>query len=430
MHLEAEPEAIFFPKFENANEQSQEQYRKLAAAAQHVLVAAVKSSGSLFLATARAGVLVVASKNGMGNVYADCGHLVLIRHLQQAHDAAWGQAYQELIHLLEHHKLSLGCELVTRSLGDHAETPATDHLVVNAVLDRRTMAAVSPLLVLKICHYFGLVAPGMYMFKGPDAFERFHRTYESMRWKLDATWDELHEAMSEGAWRVSGMPYSELHSQNLEGYVCSWIPLSHELEKWARQSDSACVDAAQVKRPDARFHLNSLANLLPSLGEGSSSSVKQGEGGGVVVWLDEVVRGLTRHHPHDTSRQRLERLQPCLRKELDALLSSLKLPTSTLSFQANIPHTHQSEAEGQEDVAARDMWCGDLARDMSFRDLESRELNKKLQTWLAAARPSPARPSPTPQEHQHGAQVHGVHAAEQWGARGFLEMIGIDYCML
>ena len=55
IYLEAQPEAIFFPKFENATEQSREQYRKLAAAQTHVLVVAVKSSGSLFLATARAG---------------------------------------------------------------------------------------------------------------------------------------------------------------------------------------------------------------------------------------------------------------------------------------------------------------------------------------------------------------------------------------
>ena len=87
MELEAEPEAIFFQKFENANEQTRAQYKKLAIAETHVLVVAVKSSGSLFLVTARAGVMVVASKNGMGNVYADCGHLVLIRHLQEAHGA-------------------------------------------------------------------------------------------------------------------------------------------------------------------------------------------------------------------------------------------------------------------------------------------------------------------------------------------------------
>jgi hypothetical protein len=210
MELEAEPEAIFFQKFENANEQTRAQYKKLAIAETHVLVVAVKSSGSLFLVTARAGVMVVASKNGMGNVYADCGHLVLIRHLQQAHGAAWYKAYKGLASLLEQRKLSLGCELVTRSLGDHAAAPAKDHLVVNAVLDRRKMAAVSPLLLLRICHHFGLVAPGMYMFKGPSSSTTFLDTYDSMRWKIDATWDDLHTAMSVAAWRVAPMPYPQV----------------------------------------------------------------------------------------------------------------------------------------------------------------------------------------------------------------------------
>lgn len=210
MELEAEPEAIFFPKFENATEQTRTHYKKLSFADTHVLVVSIKSSGSLFLVTARAGVLVVASKNGMDNVYSDCGHLVLIRHLQQAHGASWHQAYSGLASLLEGRKLSLGCELVTRSLGDHAESPAKDHLVINAVLDRRTMAAVSPLLLLRICRHFGLVAPGMYMFKGPSASSTFLDTYDSMRWKIDATWDELHAAMFEAAWRVVPMPYAEV----------------------------------------------------------------------------------------------------------------------------------------------------------------------------------------------------------------------------
>jgi hypothetical protein len=246
MEVVAEPEAIFFPKFENATEHSRLQYEKLATAEKDVLVATVKSSGSLFLATARAGILVVASKNGIGNVYADCGHLVLLRHLQEMHGATWHKVYQSLVGLLEVHTLSLGCELVTRSLGDHAEVPAKDHLVINAVMDRRTMMAVSPLLVLRICRQFGLVAPGMYMFKGPSAASKFLHIYDNLRWKMDLTWDEQHAAMSAEAWRVTSMPYAELHSQLLEGYVCSWIPLSHDLQDWAANLDCSNSTQQQV----------------------------------------------------------------------------------------------------------------------------------------------------------------------------------------
>lgn len=415
MQLEAEPEAIFFPKFENSNEPSREQYRKLAAAGKHVLVAAVKSSGSLFLVTARAGVLVVASKNGMGNVYADCGHLVLICHLQQAHGAEWGQAYQDLARLLEDCKLSLGCELVTRSLGDHAETPAQDHLVVNAVLDRRTMAAASPLLVLRICHNFGLVAPGMYMFRGPDAFERFHHTYESMRWKLDATWDELHLAMSEAAWRVSPMPYSELHSQNLEGYVCSWIPLSCELEKWAAQPDAARLHQPRVSRADSGLRLNSLASVLlsPGVDSSSSSNASHVGGGEPLQSLDEMVAALRTQHPSDTSRQRLHRLQPCVRKQLQAHLSTLDLPSSStyLATANTMPGAQNS--------------VSDVLPDSGVRETSSREVYEKLERWLFACRPSAVHG----EEANRGDEAR-VGGGAQWGARGFMEMVGMYHCPL
>eukprot|EP00961_Rhodomonas_salina_P104823 1411413-Rhodomonas_salina.1 len=138
LRLRAEAEAVFLPKFENAGEASIKQYHELSeqkrwgalrlitqmhfcemrvraqdpnTANTHshvrsylgvfVLVAAVKSSGSLFLVSARGssspascfafavkcpvltlltipgGVLVTASKNSAGNAYSDCGHYML-----------------------------------------------------------------------------------------------------------------------------------------------------------------------------------------------------------------------------------------------------------------------------------------------------------------------------------------------------------------
>ena len=57
--------------------------------------------------------------------------------------------YDDLLYYLARHRLSLGCELVTRCLGEHGAHPRTDHLVLNAVLDRDGLSASSPLLLLE-----------------------------------------------------------------------------------------------------------------------------------------------------------------------------------------------------------------------------------------------------------------------------------------
>jgi hypothetical protein len=123
-------------------------YDALSEAGTHVLVAAVKASGSLFLATGRRGRLVCASKNSMGSVYSDAGHYTLLRQFQSAHGPVWKDEYTRFVRFLEENHLSIGCELVTGCLGDHAEHPAKEHIVVTAVLDRRSLAPFSPLMLI------------------------------------------------------------------------------------------------------------------------------------------------------------------------------------------------------------------------------------------------------------------------------------------
>jgi len=394
VELEAQPEAIFFPKFENATEQSRQLYRKLAAAQDHVLAVAVKSSGSLFLATARAGALVVSSKNGMGNVYADCGHLVLIRHLQEAHGAAWRCAYQDLVDLLEEHMLSLGCELVTRSLGDHAETPAKDHLVVNAVLDRRTMLAVSPVLVLRICRHFGLVAPGIYLFRGPDSATKFLQIYDRMRWETDATWGQLHAAMSAAAWRTADMPYAELHSQVLEGYVCSWIPLSPELEVWAAQSDAKEELPTPSGRTDSGLRLNSLVSVLPSPGVTQARAADDARS--CVPTLDDLFSALKSQYPEEPVRQLLGRLQSHV----------------------------QDVLRGQGAGAPRNLPGLDSLPPLPPHATPAHTLQKKVMGMLACA-------SPLASDQGAGQGAAGVAGCAEThsacGARGFLRMLGAAF---
>jgi hypothetical protein len=63
--------------------------------------------------------------------------------------ARWRLVYDDLLYYLARHRLSLGFELVTRCLGEHGAHPRTDHLVLNAVLDRDGLSASSPLLLLE-----------------------------------------------------------------------------------------------------------------------------------------------------------------------------------------------------------------------------------------------------------------------------------------
>ncbi len=86
---------------------------------------------------------------GAGNVYSEAGLYTLLRHFKTEFGTMWRQVYEDLLYYLARHRLSLGCELVTRCLGEHGETPCTDHLVLNAVLDRGDLSASSPLLLLE-----------------------------------------------------------------------------------------------------------------------------------------------------------------------------------------------------------------------------------------------------------------------------------------
>lgn len=83
-------------------------------------------------------------------MYSVAGHYTLLRHFKVMFgEFKWRQMYEDLLYYLERHRLSLGCELVTRCLGEHGSHPRTDHLVLNAVLDRDSLAAYSPLLLLE-----------------------------------------------------------------------------------------------------------------------------------------------------------------------------------------------------------------------------------------------------------------------------------------
>jgi hypothetical protein len=59
------PAAIFLPKFENAGDVAREQYTTIDGKGSRILVAYVKSSGSLWL-MAGSGHVICSSKNGQG----------------------------------------------------------------------------------------------------------------------------------------------------------------------------------------------------------------------------------------------------------------------------------------------------------------------------------------------------------------------------
>ena len=86
---------------------------------------------------------------GTGNVYSVSGYYTLLGHFQSVFGKKWKQVYEDLRFQLERHRLSLGFELVTRCLGEHGSHPRTDHLVLNAILDRESLAPCSPLLLLE-----------------------------------------------------------------------------------------------------------------------------------------------------------------------------------------------------------------------------------------------------------------------------------------
>lgn len=245
LRLTAQPEAIFLPKFENATPAARDNYSALEAAGETIFVAAVKSSGSLWIASSRDGAIIAMSKNGSNNIYSSAGHYALISRLQSEFGSHWRGKYDELLSWLDSDALSIGCELVTQCLGDHASVPNEDHLVVNAVLDKATLRPCSPLVLLELQRRFRLIIPGMYMFKSAT---KFLEVYDHFRFDAAATWDDISLEMQSASWRSIDMPYSKLHSQVLEGFVCSVIPRTSSLMQWAEigEADSVMVEEKGV----------------------------------------------------------------------------------------------------------------------------------------------------------------------------------------
>jgi hypothetical protein len=237
--IHANPEAIFLPKFENATSATRDMYGCLDKEGNHVLVAAVKSSGSLWIASSRESMMVATSKNGSSNVYSLAGHYALVCRLQQEFGSEWRQAYHNLLSFLEQNSLSLGCELVTRCLGEHASVPRQDHLVVNAVLNKITMEPCSPMALIEICRNFRLLSPGLFWFSSPA---HFFEAFDSFNHNPSATWAEVSAFMEQAACRSFPMQYEALHSPIVEGFVCSMVPRSVTLTQWL---EKPCEDMSE-----------------------------------------------------------------------------------------------------------------------------------------------------------------------------------------
>jgi hypothetical protein len=255
MIVRASPEAIFLPKFENASASTRDLYAKLDTDEKHIFVAAVKSSGSLWIASCRDGVLIATSKNGTGNVYSSAGHYALVCRLQEQFKSDWRQAYDNLLSFLEQNSLSLGCELVTRCLGDHASVPRHDHLVVNAILNKNTMQPCSPMAIIDVCRNFRLLTPGLYVFSSPT---HFLDTYQRFQHDPCATWADVSSAMKQSAWRSFPMQYETMHSHIVEGFVCSMVPRSARLMQWLASEPDDCV-------ADAFFPAGGMPGMLKSV---------------------------------------------------------------------------------------------------------------------------------------------------------------------
>ena len=115
---------------------------------------------------------------GVGNVYSAAGHYTLLRHLQTRFGNKWEQVFDDLVYVVEKFKLSLGFELVSRCLGEHAAHPLTDHLVLNVVIDRSSLRAYSPLVLVNFHLRYKFSISGMYWF---ETCTPFYRNFDAVR---------------------------------------------------------------------------------------------------------------------------------------------------------------------------------------------------------------------------------------------------------
>lgn len=253
----AQPQTVFLPKFGNADKRTTTLYEQLGASGA-VLVATIKSSGSLWICSAARTPtgprLVCASKNGAGNKFSLAGQFLFIRQLQLTHGPAWRKVYNALVEYLVQKNISLGCEIVSANLGDHGESPLVDHVIINAVICKDTLLASSPWMLVELERRFGVLTAGFYIYR--DA-SRFMQVFHKAQYERELAFSDLEPELNkaDGVHRAN---YALWQGQLLEGFVCYCIPS-------ASVTDERLAFLQALKPPTPPPAMPDVPDLLPSL---------------------------------------------------------------------------------------------------------------------------------------------------------------------
>lgn len=219
---------------------------------------------------------IFTSKNGAQNPFASAGLHLLVRQLQCQWGAVWRDKYEELVTFLETEDLSLGCECVSKMLGSHGQLAKEDHIIVNAIIDRRSLAALSPMALLDLSERFRILTTGFYVFRNGREFET---VYDQNRNKRNLSYsqvvffflrletilivppnEQIHEEMIHACDCFHEFDYEAWQGDLLEGFVTYFVSPDAFSEE-----DIARIKASQplhIMPPSTENTLSNLSDLM------------------------------------------------------------------------------------------------------------------------------------------------------------------------
>ena len=220
LHLSLD--AIFYPKFDN--EQSDQKIRqqmlsKMKAHEGYIEVS-LKHSGSLILWNGT----TLYSKNSTNNIFTYTAEILLRQHFAQLWPNRSRETYYDCGAYLKRHQLCLSFECVTALLGQHAEVPHTDFLILTSVASlREPEHFYTTCQLIAFAQQWKLPHNDIWIYTSPETTRHSFDMYDQTR-ETGLAQDTISQLNQTATLHIPCMyPHCEVQGNILEGLVIRFV---------------------------------------------------------------------------------------------------------------------------------------------------------------------------------------------------------------
>lgn len=252
-------EAIFYPKFENENQDDQQIRKDMihrVSTGEGYLECTLKHSGSLLLWS---GDQRFYSKNSTSNTFTAVGEVLLRQHFARAWDCTLDdcastcsaeEKYTACSDFIETNRLSLSFEVVSSCLGHHGDIPNRDYLILISVADRNSGNFFSLSELIEFAQRFRLPHNDAWIFRSAKSSLELFELYDTSReiGMASGVIDSLNEA-SDGGIVKSMYPHCVFQGDILEGIVIRYVSYSEKdsnKNEFIERMKQLCTDSEEI----------------------------------------------------------------------------------------------------------------------------------------------------------------------------------------